>query len=133
MINDFRSTAAADAVLVFHVVYVAFVATGFVIIPLGAWRRWRWTQTLSYRLLHTIAIAYVAFEQLLHISCPLTVWEYRLRGGRGRPRAFVPHLLHVLLFHHWPAFVFTGLYVGLTVLVLVFWWAFPPRSRSDKA
>ena len=133
MIYETQSRAAADAVLALHTLYVAFVATGFVIIPLGAWRHWRWTQTLSYRLIHTVAIAYVAFEQLLHISCPLTVWEYRLRGGRGQPRAFVPHLLHALLFHRWPGFVFTGLYVGLTALVLLFWWVFPPRTRRGKA
>ena len=132
MIAETRSVAGADAVLALHALYVAFVATGFVVIPFGAWRHWRWTQTIFYRLLHTAAIAYVAFEQLLHIPCPLTVWEYRLRGGRGRPRAFVPHLLQALLFHRWPAFVFTGLYVGLTALVLAFWWVFPPRFRSGK-
>lgn len=133
MLHDVHSLAAADAVLAIHVVYVTFVATGFVFIPLGAWRHWRWTQTVFYRFLHTVAIAYVALEQLLHISCPLTVWEYRLRGGRGQPQAFVPHLLHVLLFHRWPVFVFTGLYVSLTVLVLLFWWAFPPYSSTGKA
>lgn len=132
MLSDARSVVGADAVLALHALYVAFVATGFVIIPLGVWRHWRWTQTISYRLSHSLAIAYVAFEQLFHIPCPLTVWEYRLRGGRGPPRAFVPKLIHTLIFHRWPGVVFTGLYVGLTVLVLFFWWAFPPRARFDK-
>ncbi len=124
--------AEADAVLALHALYVVFVATGFVMIPLGAWRHWRWTQTVSYRLLHTAAIAYVAGEQLFSLPCPLTVWEYRLRGGRGSPRALIPHLLHILLFHRWPGFVFTGLYVSLTALVLLFWWVFPPGPRPGK-
>lgn len=121
--------ALAELVLVAHTAYVMFVATGFVLIPMGAWRRWRWTQTVRYRALHSAAIGYVALEQLLHIACPLTVLEYRLQGGSGRPVAFVPRLLHAILFHHWPPVVFTVLYVGLATLTLLFWWVFPPTRR----
>lgn len=117
---------AADAILIVHFAYVAFVASGFLFIPLGAWRAWRWTQSVRYRVLHGAAIGYVAFEQLFGITCPLTLWEYWLRGGVGAPRAFVPRLLQAVLFHEWPAAVFTGLYVGLVVLVLFYWWRLPP-------
>ncbi len=118
---------AADAVLVVHLAYVVFVASGFVLIPLGAWRRWRWTRSLRYRVLHTAAIAYVALEQALGITCPLTLWEYRLRGGSGHPAALMPRLVHALLFHEWRAAVFTGLYGGLVVLGFLYWWFLPPE------
>jgi len=125
------SPVLANAVLMLHLGYVVFVASGFVIIPVGAMRHWRWTQTLRYRGFHTVAIGYVALEQLLHVPCPLTVWEYRLRGDQGPAHAFLPRLIHDILFYRWPSAVFTGLYVGLTIFVLVFWWVFPP-DRSGR-
>ena len=117
---------AADAILIVHFAYVAFVASGFLLIPLGAWRAWRWTRSVRYRVLHGVAIGYVACEQLLGITCPLTLWEYRLRGGEGAPRAFVPRLLQAILFHAWPPMVFTGLYLGLVALAVFYWWRLPP-------
>lgn len=119
------SDVLANAVLALHVAYVFFVASGFIVIPLGGWLHWRWTRSFRYRALHTAAIGVVALEQLGQVTCPLTLWEYRLRGGAGRPHAFVPRLVHDFMFYHWPSWVFTGLYVGLVVLVIAFWWLFP--------
>lgn len=115
----------ADIVLVIHVAYVLFVASGFVLVPLG-FRRWRWTRTLSYRLAHTAAIVYVAGEQLLGVTCPLTQWEYQLRGGVSTVHAWFPALLHTLLFYRWPPVVFTILYVGLSLLAVAYWLFLPP-------
>lgn len=117
---------AADAVLIVHLAYVAFVASGFVLIPWGAWRRWRWTRSLRYRVLHTAAIMYVALEQVFGVTCPLTLWEDRLRGESGHPAALMPHLAHAFLFHTWPPAVFTGLYLGLAALAVAYWWFLPP-------
>lgn len=116
----------ADAVLIVHFAYVVFVVSGFLLIPLGVWRGWRWTRGVRYRVLHSAAIGYVAFEQVFHITCPLTLWEYRLRGGAGAPHAFVPRLLQTVLFHGWPRPVFTGLYLGLVAWALFYWWRWPP-------
>ncbi|WP_298138052.1 DUF2784 domain-containing protein [Acidiferrobacter sp.] len=118
--------SGADAVLVVHFAYVAFVASGYVLIPAGVWRAWRWTRSARYRVLHAAAIGYVALEQLYGITCPLTRWEYRLRGGTGTPHAFVPRLFQEILFHEWPPAVFTGLYLGLVAWALVYWWRWPP-------
>ncbi len=120
---------AADGVLVVHFAYVAFVVSGYAAIPWGARRGWRWTRSVRYRLLHMAAIAYVALEQLFGVRCPLTVWEYRLRGGAGPPAAFVPRLLQALLFPPWPPAVFTGLYIGLVALALLLWRVVPPDHR----
>lgn len=120
----------ADIVLVVHCAYVLFVASGFFLIPLG-FRRWRWTRARSYRLTHTAAIVYVAGEQLLGVTCPLTAWEYRLRGGTGQIHAWLPALLQAWLFHRWPPIVFTTLYVGLALLAISYWLFLPPRSARQ--
>lgn len=121
----------ANIIMTIHFAYVIFVISGFVLIPLGAWRRWRWTQFLRYRLLHTLAITYVAGEQVLGVTCPLTQWEYALRGHHGAGRAFMPDLVHAIMFYSWPRYLFTALYIFLTLLVLSYWWFFPPQSKRS--
>ncbi len=127
--GDALRLSAADAVLLVHGLYVAFVATGFVLIPLGVFRGWRFVRSWRYRLLHALAIAVVVFEQGVGMACPLTVWEARLRGVQGAPRAFVPALVQGLVFHAWPPWVFTLLYAVLLLLVFLYALLWPPTHR----
>jgi len=66
---------AADAVVIVHVAYVAFVAVGLLAILLGLVCRWRWVRNFWFRSLHLLAILVVAAEAVCGITCPLTTWE----------------------------------------------------------
>jgi len=62
-------------------------------------------------VVHLGAIMFIAAESLLGIACPLTVWEYALRG---QPFAggFIERWIDQLLFYDAPPWVFTVAYVA---------------------
>lgn len=117
----------ADLVLAAHFAIVLFVVSGYVLVPLGARRGWRWVRARRYRLLHLGAIVFVAAEALAGIACPLTVLEAQLRGGAGAGEAFVARWLGRLLYWDFPAWVFTALYAALALAALALWRWVPPR------
>ena len=122
----------ADAILVVHAVFVLFVVGGFVLILLGA-SRWSWVRNRTFRALHLAAIALVAAEALLGITCPLTAWEDWLRtAGPGQP-SFVGRWVARLLYYDFPEWVFASAYCAFALAVLWAWRAVPPRPRPDKA
>jgi len=122
----------ADAVLVVHALFVAFVVGGFVLILLGA-RSWGWVRNRTFRILHLAAIAFVAAEALLGIACPLTIWEDALRGASGE-RSFVGRWVARLLYYDFPEWVFTVAYCSFVIAVVWAWIAIPPRpSRRNNA
>ena len=91
----------ADAVLLLHVAYVAFVVVGLAAILVGLACRWRWVRNFWFRAVHLLMIAAVAVESLLGILCPLTEWEDRLRelgGEANQPGSFIGRWLERLLF-----------------------------------
>ena len=53
---------AADAVVIVHYAYVAFVAVGLLAILLGLVCGWRWVRNFWFRSLHLLAILVVAAE-----------------------------------------------------------------------
>ena len=64
---------AADAVVLVHFSYVAFVVVGLAAILLGLARRWGWVRNVWFRSLHLLAILVVAAEAVCGITCPLCV------------------------------------------------------------
>ena len=62
----------ADAVLVLHFAYVAFVVLGMAAILAGIALGWQWVRNFWFRGVHFLMIAAVAVESLLGILCPLT-------------------------------------------------------------
>jgi Protein of Unknown function (DUF2784) len=116
----------ADAVLVVHALFVLVVVGGFVLILLGA-RRWSWVRNRAFRVLHLAAIAFVAAEALLGLTCPLTVWEDALRGS-GTERSFVGRWVARLLYYDFPEWEFTVVYCVFALAVLWAWRAIPPRK-----
>ena len=81
----------ADAVLVFHLLFVAFAVAG----GLLAFRR-RWMP-----LLHLPALAWAAFVEFTGRICPLTPLENHLRaagGEAGYAGGFIEHYLLPLLY-----------------------------------
>ena len=73
----------ADAVVLVHFSYVAFVVVGLLAILLGLVCRWGWVRNVWFRLLHLLAILIVAAEAVCEITCPLTTWEQHLRTLAG--------------------------------------------------
>jgi hypothetical protein len=49
----------ADAILVVHALFVLFVVGGFALVLAGA-RRWSWVRNRTFRVLHLVAIVFVA-------------------------------------------------------------------------
>jgi Protein of Unknown function (DUF2784) len=100
----------ADAVLVLHAAFIAFVLLG----GLGAlrWRWWPW--------LHGPAAAWGVYIEVSGRLCPLTTLENTLRrhaGDSGYPGGFIEH-------HLWPLIYPEGLtrptqFVLAVVVVLV--------------
>ena len=70
----------ADAVLVVHLMFVAFVVGGLAFIWIGAMCGWQVIRNFFFRVLHLAAILFVCAEALIGVACPLTVWEDELRG-----------------------------------------------------
>ena len=92
----------ADAVLVVHFAFVAFVVGGLALIWIGKTLRWGWVRNFWFRIAHLGAIAFVALEAVIGVACPLTVWEYLLRGDRPNGPSFVERLIAPLIFYDLP-------------------------------
>lgn len=125
----------ADSILVLHVLFVLFVVGGLALILAGA-RRWSWIRNRAFRTLHLTAIAFVAIEALLGITCPLTRWEDLLRGAGPQERSFIGRWLARLLYYEFPEWVFALAYCAFALAVMGVWRAVPPRpssKRSDNA
>ena len=64
---------AADGLVLFHLSFIVFVMVGGLL--LLRWPRLCW--------LHLPAVAWGILVELLHLPCPLTEWENRLRAAAG--------------------------------------------------
>jgi hypothetical protein len=81
----------ADLVVVFHLVFILFVAT-------GALLAWRWPRLFW---LHLPAAAYAAAIVTIGFTCPLTPLEKHLRriaGQEGYSGGFVKHYLEGVVY-----------------------------------
>jgi hypothetical protein len=116
----------ADAVVVFHMVFVAFAVAGGL---LAFW--WR-----PAVLLHLPALGWAAFVEFTGRICPLTPLENHLRaasGASGYEGGFIEHYLLPVLY---PAALTrelqwtlgTGLVVFNLVVYALLWW----RARRTR-
>jgi hypothetical protein len=125
----------ADAILVVHTAFVAFVIVGLVLIWLGGWRRWSFVRNFWFRIGHLAAIGVVAAESLTGFICPLTTWEDRFRllaGGEERyAGSFIQHWLHRILFYEASPWVFqAALFVAVPLRL---WLGPPPRPGGTQS
>ncbi|MEE4299579.1 MAG: DUF2784 domain-containing protein [Pseudomonadales bacterium] len=121
---------AADAILVVHVLFVAFVIAGLLAVCIGGLRDWAWVRDLRFRVAHLLAIGFVVAETWLGVPCPLTVWEMALRARAGHATYagdFVQHWLQALLYYTAPGWAFAVAYSLFGALVLASWFLVPPR------
>ncbi len=128
---------AADAVVLVHFSYVAFVVVGLAAILMGLVGRWGWVRNVWFRSLHLLAILIVAAEAACGIPCPLTTWEQDLRtlaGDTAYQGGFIADWIHRVLFYEFPTWVFTLCYVLFGLVVLATFVFAPPRwSREQRA
>ena len=124
------SALLADLLLVAHVAVVVFIVGGLLAIVLGGVLGWNWVRGFWWRVLHLAAMGFVAVGAVVGWICPLTVWEDALRRRAGEAAygmGFVQYWLERLLYHDWPDWVFTVLYLVVFGAILAAWWLVPPR------
>lgn len=124
-------TLAADAILILHALFVAFVVFGLLLVLAGGIRGWQWVRNIWFRVAHLLAIGVVVLQSWLGMLCPLTTWEMALRERAGDAvyeTSFVAHWLQRILFYQGPEWVFIVSYTLFAALVIASWFWIRPRS-----
>ena len=125
---------AADAVLLLHALFVAFVVIGLVLIFAGKARQWAWVRNPWFRLAHLVAIVVVVVQSWFGAICPLTTLEMMLRSRAGAtvyPGAFVAHWVDAMLYYRAPPWVFAVCYTLFGAVVVGSWfWVSPRRFKK---
>ena len=125
---------AADAVLLIHALFVAFVVGGLAAIIVGKFLRWAWVHNLRFRIAHLLAIGVVVAESWADVVCPLTSVESLLRAKAGEASYagdFVAYWLETLLYFQAPPWVFTVCYTAFGILVVATWFWVKPRRKAS--
>ena len=126
--------AAADAVLLLHVLFVVFVITGLILILAGRFLDWQWIRNPWFRIAHLAAIGVVVLQSWFGAICPLTTLEMALRRRAGEavyPGTFISHWLESILYYRAPAWVFAVCYTGFGALVVLSWFWVRPRPLRE--
>lgn len=125
---------AADLVLLLHVLFVAFVVFGLVLVVAGKLLGWSWVRNPWFRIAHLAAIVVVATQAWFGVVCPLTNWEMALRqrgGDATYSGAFVAHWLEAILYYQAPNWVFAVCYTLFGLAVLASWFWVRPRRFTE--
>ena len=123
----------ADAILLLHVAFVAFVVLGLAFILTGKLLAWSWVRNRWFRLIHLASIGVVVVQSWLGVLCPLTNWEIALRAKAGAAvysGTFISHWLQSLLYYAAPSWVFVVGYTAFGILVIASWFWVHPRPFS---
>jgi hypothetical protein len=120
---------AALSILALHLAIIAFNVAGCVVVPIGAWRRWRWVRGFWWRLAHLLSIDVVAAQALAGRACFLTAWQGDL-AGRAHVQPMIAGWINHLIYWPLPLRVFAVAYVVLFAYVLALWVLVRPRWRG---
>lgn len=120
--------ALATLVLALHLAIILFNVGGLIVIPLGAWRRWRFVRIFWWRALHLALLALVALQAVLGRVCVLTDWQAAL-GGAPAETPLIAGWINRLIYWPLPLWIFALLYVAVWIYVLALWFLVPPRLR----
>lgn len=126
---------AADAILLTHVLFVAFVLFGLLLTLAGKVLGWLWVRNPYFRLVHLICIGVVVLQAWAGITCFLTDWEMALRAKAGDAvyaGSFVSYWLEQVLYYRAPAWVFVVCYTAFGLLVVASWIWVRPRPFSTS-
>jgi len=109
---------AAEGVLGVHLVIIAFNVAGLVVIPVGAWARWRIVRVAWLRLLHLGLMAVVAGQALAGQACILTIWQNRLTGGDAAPSPLIMRWVDRVIYWNLPMWCFAVLYSAVFLYIV---------------
>ena len=127
---------AADAVLLLHTLFVAFVIAGLILVLAGGALSWRWVRNRLFRVLHLFAIGIVVAQAWAGVICPLTTLEMSLRSKAGDAvyqGSFISHWLESILYYQAPAWVFVVAYTLFGLAVILSWFLVRPNpSYKNK-
>jgi hypothetical protein len=127
---------AADLMLFAHLLFVAFVIFGLLLILVGRLREWQWVRNRHFRIAHLAAIAIVVLQSWFGVVCPLTTIEMALRDRAGDTvyeGTFISHWMESILYYRAPPWVFALCYTAFGLLVVASWfWVRPERRRSAR-
>jgi hypothetical protein len=126
----------ADALVIIHLAFVAFVVLGQLAILVGIIFKKTWARSFVFRIIHLICIGIVAAEGMLDVECPLTVWERNLRTEAGQDVSespFIPQLANRILFYpDIPHVYFERMHIAFGCLVLLTFLIWPPRLQKKQ-
>ena len=126
---------AADAMLLLHVLFVAFVVIGLVLIFVGKLCRWSWVRSPLFRVMHLLAIGVVVVQAWFGVICPLTTFEMSLRARAGDAQytgSFISHWLETILYYQAPTWVFAACYTAFGAVVVGSWFWVSPRPFTER-
>ena len=121
---------AADVTLLLHVLFVAFVVIGLLLILVGKVRVWSWIRNPWFRLIHLAAISVVMVQSWFGLICPLTTIEMALRSRAGDTvysGSFISHWLESILYYQVPPWIFVVCYLAFGAVVVASWFWIRPR------
>lgn len=119
----------ASAILAVHVLIIAFNIAGLVIVPLGAWRGWRFVHAPLWRLAHISSLGVTAVQATLGQACFLTTMQFIASGEHGASEPLIMRWVNSVVYWNIPLKVFTAIYVGVLVYALVLVWLVPLRRH----
>ena len=125
----------ADAMLLAHALFAAFVVFGLILIFMGKFLSWWWVRNPWFRVTHLLGIGIVVLQSWFGVICPLTIWEMDLRSKAGETiyeGSFVTHWLNELLYYQAPSWLFMICYTAFGGLVVASWFLVRPRAFSEE-
>lgn len=125
-----RPHLLAEAVLIAHLLVIAFNLFGLIAIPLGGWLGWRFVRVRWWRLLHLGLLAVVALQALAGRACVLTILQAAATGGQTRPTPLIMGFVNRLIYWPLPLWAFAAIYVLTLAYALALWRIVPPRRRT---
>lgn len=133
--NEQQFLLAADAVLILHTLFVAFVVFGLLLVVAGGALSWDWVRNRTFRITHLVAVGIVVLQAWIGMICPLTRVEMWLRSRSGSAvyeGSFISHWLESILYYQAPAWVFAVCYTAFGAVVAGSWYLVRPRPRTRE-
>ena len=115
----------ATLILATHLTIILFNVVGLVMIPIGAWRRWRFVHAPIWRLLHIASWTIVALQAVLGRACFLTDWQSVLEGGSDTAEPLVMRWVNSAIYWPLPIWVFSAIYLLAFSFALALLWIVP--------
>jgi len=122
---------AAIYVLALHLAIIAFNVAGCVLIPIGAWRRWRCVREFWLRLAHLLSLATVALQALLGRACILTIWQGDASGA-SHVQPLIAGWINRLIYWPLPLWLFAVAYAAVFAYVIALWIFVRPRMPWQR-